>query len=145
MLNNAFQNVCRFRDIRGQRFAVLAPKIPYYVTYDLNFDIEIVKIKSSASCTNNKLLTGKICLKDFWPFLTPNYKGASPFCLVTQERSCHFKHFLFYKKKKPKNNNNCRATSRSSGQLAPKIPNYVIHDLNSDIRSQSSRRIILLL
>ena len=38
-LNNAFQNVCPFRDIRGQRFAVLAPKIPYYVTYDLDFDM----------------------------------------------------------------------------------------------------------
>ena len=32
LLNNAFQNVCRFRDKRGQSFAVLAPKIPYYVT-----------------------------------------------------------------------------------------------------------------
>ena len=38
-LNNAFQNVCRFRDIRGQRFTVLAPKIPYYVTCDLDFDM----------------------------------------------------------------------------------------------------------
>ena len=28
-----------FWDIRGQRFAVLAPKIPYYVTYDLDFDM----------------------------------------------------------------------------------------------------------
>ena len=39
MLNNAFQNVSRFRGIRGQIFAVLAPKIPYYVTYDLDFDM----------------------------------------------------------------------------------------------------------
>ena len=39
LFNNAFQNVCRFRDIRGQRFAVLAPKIPYYVTYDPDFDM----------------------------------------------------------------------------------------------------------
>ena len=39
LFNNAFQNVCRFRDIRGQRFVVLAPKIPYYVTYDLDFDM----------------------------------------------------------------------------------------------------------
>ena len=39
LFNNAFQNVCRFRDIRGQRFAVLAHKIPYYVTYDLDFDM----------------------------------------------------------------------------------------------------------
>ena len=39
LFNNAFQNVCRFRDIRSQSFAVLAPKIPYYVTYDLDFDM----------------------------------------------------------------------------------------------------------
>ena len=39
MLNNAFQNVSRFRGIRGIIFAVLAPKIPYYVTYDLDFDM----------------------------------------------------------------------------------------------------------
>ena len=39
LFNNAFQNVCRFRDIRGQRFSVLAHKIPYYVTYDLDFDM----------------------------------------------------------------------------------------------------------
>jgi len=38
-LSNAFQNVCRFRDIRGQISADLAPKIPYYVTYDLDFDM----------------------------------------------------------------------------------------------------------
>ena len=25
--------------VRGQRYAVLAPKIPYYVTYDLDFDM----------------------------------------------------------------------------------------------------------
>ena len=36
LLYNAFQNVCRFRDIGGQRFVVLAPKIPNYVTFDLN-------------------------------------------------------------------------------------------------------------
>ena len=30
-------NVCRFRDKRGQRFAVLAPEIPHYVTDDLKF------------------------------------------------------------------------------------------------------------
>ena len=35
--NYAFQNGCRFQDIRDQRFAVLAPKIPYNVTYDLNY------------------------------------------------------------------------------------------------------------
>ena len=39
LFNNAFQNICRFRDIRGQRFTVLVPKIPYYVTYDLNVDM----------------------------------------------------------------------------------------------------------
>ena len=36
LFNNAFQNVSRIRDIRGQRFIVLAPKIPNYVTFDLN-------------------------------------------------------------------------------------------------------------
>ena len=36
-----------------------------------------------------------------------------------------------------------RATSRSSVRLAPKIPTYVIHDLNNDIiRFKSSRGII---
>ena len=39
LFNNAFQNVCRFRDKRGQRFAVLAPKTLNYVTYDQNFDM----------------------------------------------------------------------------------------------------------
>ena len=43
VFNNAFQNVCRFRDNRGQRFAVLAHKIPYYVTYDLNVDMMRLK------------------------------------------------------------------------------------------------------
>ena len=32
LFNNAFQNVCHFRDIRGQRFVVLVPQIPHYVT-----------------------------------------------------------------------------------------------------------------
>ena len=32
-----FLNVCRFRDNRGQRFAVLAPYILDYVTFDLNY------------------------------------------------------------------------------------------------------------
>ena len=36
-LSNAFQNVCHFRDIRGQISADLAPKIPYYVRYDPKF------------------------------------------------------------------------------------------------------------
>ena len=39
LFNNAFQNVCCFLDIRVQRFAVLAHKIPYYVTYDPDFDM----------------------------------------------------------------------------------------------------------
>ena len=47
-LNNAFQNVCRFRDIRGQRFAVLAPKIPYYVTYDLDFNMMRFRLSRTA-------------------------------------------------------------------------------------------------
>ena len=33
---NAFENACRFRDTKGQRFAVLVPKIPYYVIKDPN-------------------------------------------------------------------------------------------------------------
>ena len=37
--NHAFQNVWRFRDIRGQTVAVLAPKFPYYLRYDLVFDM----------------------------------------------------------------------------------------------------------
>ena len=39
LFNNALQNVCRFRENRGQRFAILAPKIPYYITYYLNVDM----------------------------------------------------------------------------------------------------------
>ena len=47
LFHNAFQNVCRFRDIRGHRFAVLAPKIPYYVTYDINFDMMRLRLSRS--------------------------------------------------------------------------------------------------
>ena len=36
---NAFQNTCRFRDIMGQRFAVLAPKILNFATKDLKNDM----------------------------------------------------------------------------------------------------------
>lgn len=39
MLKNASQNVCQCRDTRGQRSAVLAPQISFYVTYDLYYDI----------------------------------------------------------------------------------------------------------
>ena len=31
--------MCCFRDIQGQGFAILAPKIPFNVTYALNYDI----------------------------------------------------------------------------------------------------------
>ena len=31
MFFNAFQNVCRFRDIKGKKIAVLAPKISNYL------------------------------------------------------------------------------------------------------------------
>ena len=55
----AFQNGYRFRDIRGQRFAVLTLKISYYVTYDQEFDIKIDKSNSSASYIYHKLFTGK--------------------------------------------------------------------------------------
>ena len=44
LFNNALQNVCRFRDIRVQIFAVLAPKIPYHVTDDLNFDMNRLRL-----------------------------------------------------------------------------------------------------
>ena len=35
------------RDIRGQSFAVLALKIPYYVTYDLDFDMIRLRLSKS--------------------------------------------------------------------------------------------------
>ena len=59
LFNNAFQNVCRFRDIRGQRSAVLAPKIPYYVTYDLDFDM----IRLRLSIATVPLLT---LIRKYW-------------------------------------------------------------------------------
>ena len=47
------------------------------------------------------------------------------------------------KRKKRLDTISLRATSRSSVRLAPKIPTYVIHDLNNDIiRFKSSRGII---
>ena len=49
LFNNAFQNVCRFRDTRGQSFAVLAPKIPYYVTYDLDFDMKRLRLSRATA------------------------------------------------------------------------------------------------
>ena len=57
LFNNAFQNVCRFRDIRGQRLIVLAPKIPNYVTFDLNNCIQypqryFLQIYPILSCVN---------------------------------------------------------------------------------------------
>ena len=36
LLFTAFQYACHFRNIKGQRFDVLAPKIPYHVTNYLN-------------------------------------------------------------------------------------------------------------
>ena len=53
LFNNAFQNVCRFRDIRGQSFAVLDPKISYYVhvTYDLNFDMNRLRLSRTLLLT----------------------------------------------------------------------------------------------
>ena len=58
-LSNAFQNVCRFRDIRGQISADLAPKIPYYVTYDLDFDM----MRSRLSRATVPLLT---LITNYW-------------------------------------------------------------------------------
>ena len=48
LFNNAFQNVSRFRDKQDQIFAVLAPKIPYYVTYDLDFDMMRFRLSRKA-------------------------------------------------------------------------------------------------
>ena len=59
MFNNDFQNVSRFRDKRGQIFAVLAPKTPYYVTYDLDFDM----IRSRLSRATVPLLT---LITNYW-------------------------------------------------------------------------------
>ena len=53
LFNNAFQNVCRFRDIRGQRFAVLAPKIPNYVIFDLNNCIIRFRLSRGTFCFYN--------------------------------------------------------------------------------------------
>ena len=36
LFNNAFQNICRFLDKRGQTFAVFVCSISYSITYDLN-------------------------------------------------------------------------------------------------------------
>ena len=46
-LNNAFQTVFCFLDIPGQRSDVLAPKIPYCVTYDLDFDMMRLRLSRS--------------------------------------------------------------------------------------------------
>ena len=66
--NNAFQNGCRFRDILGQIFTVLAPKIPFYVTYGLNHGMIRLRLTRAPVPLLKliKLLIGKmICLKDF--------------------------------------------------------------------------------
>ena len=42
MILNNFCSIMLFKMFvvfEGQRFAVLAPKIPYYVTYDINVDM----------------------------------------------------------------------------------------------------------
>ena len=37
--NYPSQNVILFREKQCKRFVVLVPKIPYYVTYDVDFDM----------------------------------------------------------------------------------------------------------
>ena len=59
LFNNAFQNVSRFRDKRGEIFAGLAPKTLYYVTYDLNFDM----MRSRLSRATVPLLT---LISNYW-------------------------------------------------------------------------------
>ena len=44
LFNNAFQNFCRFRDIRGQRFPFLTPNSPYYVRHDQDLDMIILRM-----------------------------------------------------------------------------------------------------
>ena len=80
--NNAFQNVCRFQDIRGQRFDVLAPKILYYVTYDLNYGM--IRLRSHrATVQLLKPISNYQKANDmFKRLLTPFYslfKGPAPF------------------------------------------------------------------
>ena len=47
LYNNAFQYVCCYQEIRGQRFAVLTPKNPYYVPYDVNYGMIRLRLKST--------------------------------------------------------------------------------------------------
>ena len=39
LFNYPSQNVILFRDKQGKRVVILVPKIPYYVTYDIDFDM----------------------------------------------------------------------------------------------------------
>ena len=54
-----FKMFAVFWDIRGQISADLAPKIPYYVTYDLDFDM----VRSRLSRATAQLLT---LITNFW-------------------------------------------------------------------------------
>ena len=51
-------------DKRGQRFSVLAPKIPQYVTYDLNYDMIRLRLARATI-----LLLKKYVQKTFDPFV----------------------------------------------------------------------------
>ena len=66
-----------------------------------------------------------------------------------ENRSKHIREILCTKtvlRKKKLNTTSLQATRRSSVRLTPKIPNYIIDDLDYNIvRSKSSREIILLL
>ena len=72
LFNNAFQNVCRFRDIEVKSFAVLDPKISYYVhvTYDLNFDMNRLRLSRTL------LLT---LISNYWQVKWHDQKTFDPF------------------------------------------------------------------
>ena len=78
LFNNAFQNVCRFRDIRGQSFAVLAPKTLYHVRYDL--DIYMIRLRMSRATLYLPTLISnywwvKNMFKRLLTLLDPNLRG----------------------------------------------------------------------
>ena len=72
LFNNAFQNVWRFRDKRGQIFVVLAPKIPYYVTFDLDFEMIRMRLSKATvpliTLISNYWNVKRYVLKTFDPF-----------------------------------------------------------------------------
>ena len=91
LFNNALQNVCRFQGIRGQRFDILAPKIPHYVIYDLNYGM--IKLRSHrATVPLHKPISNYQNWKDMfkWFLTDPLFKGPDPFvwCQKKQNVNC---------------------------------------------------------